>query len=121
MGFFFTYDESADRVNHPAGLSFITPTGVVSSYILGARYAPNVVSSGLDLAAKNQVGVKSADIFFGCIHIDPLTGRRSIVIQNVLKVAGVITVLALSLMLLTLTGKARWGKKKPPVSGDQLP
>lgn len=118
MGFFFTYDESKDRVNHPAGLSFITPSGVVSSYILGARYAPDVVSMDLATAAKNQIGVKSQDIFFGCIHIDPLTGHRSIVIQNVLKVAGIVTVIALSLMLLTLTGKARWGKGAPPSRDD---
>jgi protein SCO1/2 len=112
LGFFYTYDEANDIVNHPAGLMFVTSTGIVSSYILGANYTVDGFRKDLDLAKKNQIGVKSPDIFFGCIHIDPLTGKRSIVIQNVLKVAGVITILALALTLLTLTGKAKWGKKK---------
>ena len=112
LGFFFTYDADNDIVNHPAGIMFLTPTGVVSSYILGATYAPADFKKDLAIAQKSQIGVKSPDIFFGCIHVDPLTGKRSIVIENVLRVAGVITVLAVMLTLLTLTGKAKWIKKK---------
>lgn len=108
MGFYYTYDPSRDIVNHPAGLTFITPTGVVSSYILGAKYGADAIASDLDTAAKNQLGVKSADIFFGCIHIDPLTGKTSLVIQNVLKLLAAVTVISLLLTLLTLSGRARW-------------
>ena len=112
LGFYYTYDEGQDIVNHPAGLMFVTPTGVVSSYILGAKYTPEGFSDNLDIAAKGQLGIKSADIFFGCIHIDPLTGKRSIVIQNVISVAAVVTVLVLLVSVLTLSGKARWKKRE---------
>ncbi len=111
LGFYYTYDVDKDIVNHPAGVMFLTPTGVVSSYILGAQFKSSAILADLSTAAKNQLGVKSADIFFGCIHIDPLTGKRSIVIQNVLMVLAVITVMAIALTLLTLSGKARWKKK----------
>ena len=113
IGFYYTYDANQDVVNHPAGLMFLTPTGIVSSYILGARYTADALTNNLEIARKNQLGIKSADIFFGCIHIDPLTGKRSIVIENVLRVAGVVTVLALVLAVLTLSGKARWRKREP--------
>jgi len=118
LGFFFTYDPVKDVVNHSAGVMFLTPTGAVSSYILGARYTVDGFRSDIQLAGKNQIGVKSPDIFFGCIHIDPLTGKRSIVIENVLKVAGVVTVTVLLLTLLTLSGKAKWGKKRSE-DGDE--
>ncbi len=112
IGFYFTYDEAQDIVNHPAGLMFVTPTGVVSSYILGARYTPQGLTENIEIAAKGQLGIKSADIFFGCIHIDPLTGKRSIVIQNVISVAAVVTVIVLLVSVLTLSGKARWKKRE---------
>lgn len=112
LGFYYTYDAAQDIINHPAGLMFVTPTGVVSSYILGAQYTPKAIEADLDLARKSQLGVKSADIFFGCIHIDPLTGKSSIVVENVLKVLAAITVLSLGLTILTLSGKARWKKRK---------
>ncbi|MDR3688769.1 MAG: SCO family protein [Fimbriimonas sp.] len=112
LGFFYTYDPATDVINHPAGVMFVTPSGVVSSYILGAQYTTSGFRKAIDLASKSQIGVKSPDIFFGCIHVDPLTGKRSIVIQNVLKVAGVVTIVVLALTLLTLGGKTRFGKNK---------
>ena len=112
LGFFYTYDAENDIINHPAGLMFLTPSGVVSSYILGAKYTSDAFRKDIAIASKNQIGIKSADIFFGCIHVDPLTGRRSIVIENVLRVAGVITVVTVLLTLLTLSGKTKWSKKR---------
>ncbi len=111
LGFFYTYDESTDIINHPAGLMFLTSSGVVSSYILGANFTVEGIRKDLGIAKRNQIGIKSPDIFFGCIHIDPLTGRRSIVIENVLRVAGVLTIAAVGLTLLTLTGKTKWSKR----------
>jgi len=112
LGFFYTYEPSTETINHPAGIMFVTPAGVVSSYILGAKFEADDIKRDLATAKKNQLGIKSPDIFFGCIHIDPLTGKRSIVIENVLKVAGVVTVLAILLTLLTLSGKTRLARKK---------
>lgn len=112
LGFYYTYDQAKDIVNHPAGMMFLTPSGVVSSYILGAHYTPQAISKNLEIAGKSQLGVKSADIFFGCIHIDPLTGKTSLVIENVLKVLAAVTVISLFLTVLTLSGKARWRRRK---------
>lgn len=112
LGFYYSYDPVKDIVNHPAGIMFVTPTGVVSSYILGASFSADVMDADLDKAAKNELGVKSADIFFGCIHIDPLTGKTSLVVQNVLMVLAAVTVVSLLLTVLTLSGRARWRRKR---------
>lgn len=112
MGFYYTYDRDKDNVNHPAGLMFVTQTGIVSSYITGAQYKAKAISDNIEIARKGQLGIKSADIFFGCIHIDPLTGKKSIVIQNALMVLAAVTVMAIALTLLTLSGKARFRRKR---------
>lgn len=107
IGFKYTYDEAKNAINHPSGIVFVTPKGVVSSYIYGARYSAKQFERNLDFAGREQVGKKTEEVFFGCIHIDPLTGQRSLVIQNVVKVAGFITVGAILLAILTMSGKAR--------------
>jgi len=105
LGFKFNYDADKDQVSHPSGIMILTPKGTISSYILGANYSEDEFNRFLNLAAKEQVGQKSREIFFGCIHLDPVTGKRSIVIENVLKVLGCGTVLAIALTIGVLSGK----------------
>jgi protein SCO1/2 len=96
LGFYYTYDAKKDLINHPSGMMIVTQDGIVSSYMLGADYDPGKLTANLNLATKSKVGKKAPDVFFGCIHVDPVTGRRSIVIENFLKVAGIATILAIS-------------------------
>jgi len=106
LGFEYKYDAEKDVVNHPSGIMFLTPTGVISSYILGASYTPEVLSRNVDLAATNRLGPKAEDIFFGCVHVDPITGQRSLVVLQALKVAGVVTLLAIGAAIFT------WSRKR---------
>lgn len=112
LGFKYTYDEPNNAINHPSGIMFVTPTGVVSSYLYGAKYSGPAFERNLGTAKLAKVGAKAEEIFFGCIHVDPLTGKRSIVIENVLKVAGVLTMAILAMTILVLSGKAKLGKKE---------
>jgi hypothetical protein len=67
---------------------FLSPTGEVSSYVLGPEYSTQVLDHGIRLARRSQVGPKVQDVFFGCVHIDPLTGKRSFVFEKLLRVTG---------------------------------
>lgn len=107
LGFNFTYDKAKDEVSHPSGIMIITPGGTISSYMLGANFLPERLEKFIETAAKEEVGQKTQEIFFGCIHLDPVTGKRSLVIQNVLKVLAAATVIAITFALLVLTGKAK--------------
>ncbi len=95
MGFRFTYDPGKDVVNHPSGVMVLTPQGQVSAYMLGGTYQPTAFEQDVDRAAASQIAPRSQEIFFGCIHVDPLTGKRSIVIQNVMRLFGIVTVVAI--------------------------
>ena len=50
LGFFFEYDPKNDVVNHPSGIMFLTPTGGISSYILGISYTPERFTTNLETA-----------------------------------------------------------------------
>ena len=107
LGFKFAYDAEKDQVSHPSGIMVLTKDGTISSYLLGANFTEEKLGAFLDTAKRGEVGQKSKEIFFGCIHLDPITGARSIVIENVLKVLGVITVAGLLTTMIVLSKRAK--------------
>ena len=91
LGFFYKYDAKNDLINHPTGIMFVSPPGVVSSYILDPKeFTKEGILKGVQTAEAHKVGAKAQEAFFGCIHIDPLTGKRSLVFEKVLRLAGVL-------------------------------
>lgn len=113
LGFYYTYDAEKDLINHPSGIMFLTPSGVVSSYILGADYAPDRLSLDINVANAQKLGKKVEDVFFGCIHVDPISGRKSIVIERFLSLLGLVTVVSIVLTIATLSG-FRWRRRFRP-------
>lgn len=111
LGFKFTWDPVKKVVNHPAGLMVLTPQQYVSSYIFGASYDPAALRKSIDRAKGNKIGEKTTEIFFGCIHVDPITGQRSIVVLNFLKFLGVVTVVALLGTIIALSLRSRFSVK----------
>lgn len=109
LGFYFEYDPKTDLVNHPSGIMFLTPSGQVSGYVLSANYSPQTFERDLATAQASVVGPKSDDAFFGCIHTDPVTGKRSLVIQKVLALAGYLTVALVAALVVGLS--VRRGRK----------
>jgi protein SCO1 len=93
VGFGFAYDPADGRINHPAGLMFLTPSGRVSKYILGNDYPKPEVEQALALAQQDKIGKQAEVILLGCVMIDPVTGARSLVIENVIRlIAGIFAV-----------------------------
>lgn len=85
VGFGFDYDETDGRINHPAGLMVLTPGGKVAQYILGAEYPKPILTEALTLAGEEKIGKKAETVLLGCVMIDPVTGKKSIVIENVIR------------------------------------
>jgi protein SCO1/2 len=103
LGFYFTYDPAKDLITHPSGLIFVTQTGAISSYILGANYNPVQLGRNVNIANANKLGAKVQDAFFGCVHIDPISGHRSIVIERFLSLFALLTVVGI-LTTITVLG-----------------
>jgi protein SCO1/2 len=107
VGFKFSYDQRTDIINHPSASMILTPEGQVSNYIVGPTFPTAVLRTDVDLAAKNEVGVAVDQSFmFGCVRFDK-AGKYTIVVENVLKLACVLTLIALGGTILSMSLKER--------------
>jgi protein SCO1 len=95
MGFKYTYDAAKDRVNHPSGVIILTPEGRVSAVMTKGMYPAARFAEDVQRAAKEQIGEEGELSWFGCLHTDPVTGKRSVVVQGVMRLFGIVTVLGL--------------------------
>jgi protein SCO1 len=107
VGFRYTYDPQKDLVNHPAGLMILTPDGKVSRYFYGADFPTAPLREALLEAAQEKIGPKAEVVLFGCVMIDPITGKRTLVVKNVLILGGVLTVLGMGTWIGLMSIKSR--------------
>ena len=71
----------------------LTPEGRVSKYFFGIEYPPRDIRLGLVEASDGKIGTPVDQLLLYCYHYDPTTGKYSMVVMNVLRLAGVATVL----------------------------
>jgi protein SCO1 len=96
VGFHFQFNEDNGQYVHAAGLIVLTPAGVVSRYLLGVEYAPRDLRLSLVEAADNKIGSISDQMLLLCYQYDPARGKYGLLIQNVLRIAGIATVLLMA-------------------------
>ena len=99
VGFRYTYDAEQDQFAHASGIMLLTPQGVLARYFYGIEYAPRDLRLGLVEAAANRIGSPIDQLLLYCYHYDPRTGRYSLGILNVIRLAGLVTVLTLGAFL----------------------
>ena len=118
VGFKYYFDPSKNIIRHATGAVIISPNGTISSYTIGNEFPTKFLESDLALAANNQVGQKADQSFmFGCVILDPATGKIRFVVENVVRVACVLTLLIMSLgIFLMLRNERRSG----PAAGGRL-
>lgn len=99
VGFRYAYDAHADQFVHAAGIVILTPQGKLARYFYGLDYAPRALRLGLVEAAANTIGSPVDRLLLFCYHYDPATGTYSLVIMNVVRLAGAATVLGVGALL----------------------
>ena len=114
LGFRYSYNPTTHLINHPAGMMFLDKTGVIRGYMYGAEYPTEVIEKNLQAAAREVQGVKPEVILLGCVMIDPVTHKRTFVIENIMKVIGSATALLVFGSILYMTKKY----KLPPAPGQ---
>jgi protein SCO1 len=99
VGFKDRFDPKLKQFLHPSGIVFITPKGVVSSYLLGVGYNPNDVRLAITRAAAGTLQATALPILLLCYDYDEHTGQYSLAILKLMRLAGIITVLAVGVTL----------------------
>jgi protein SCO1/2 len=96
IGFHDRFDPEFKQFVHPVGIVFATPAGIVSSYLLGVGYRPGDVRLGVTRARLGSVAAAALPVLLLCYHFDPATGRYTLAILKLLRLAGIITALTVA-------------------------
>ena len=101
-GFHYAYDLESGQYAHAAAIMVLTPQGRISRYFFGIDYPSRDLRLSLDEASGEKIGSPVDAILLYCYHYDPSTGKYGLVIANVLRIAGLVTVVILGSFLLVL-------------------
>ncbi len=99
IGFQYAYDPQIQQFAHPTGIVVLTPEGKVSRYFYGVDFPPQDLRLGLVDASASKIGTLIDQVVLRCYHYDPATGRYSPAILNIVRAAGVVTVLGLAVFV----------------------
>jgi len=96
VGFRYKYDAQNEQFAHASAIFVATPDGRLARYFYGIEYPPRDLRLGLVEASAGRIGTPVDQILLFCFHYDPANGKYGAVIVNIVRLAGVATVLALA-------------------------
>ena len=91
-GFTYHWDERQQQFAHVSGLLVVTPEGRLSRYFYGIEYSPKELRLALVESGKGAIGSKIDELLLYCFHYDPDSGRDGVVVMNLIRLGGVVTV-----------------------------
>jgi protein SCO1 len=106
-GFRYQYDEQTGEFGHATGLVLLTPAGKISRYYYGIEFSPRDLRLGLIEAAEERIGSPIDQLLLFCYHYDPVTGKYGLLVSNVIKLGGGLTVLLLGGFILVMLWRER--------------
>jgi protein SCO1/2 len=102
VGFRFVWDDQTKQFAHASGIMVLTPEGKLARYFFGIDYPPNDLRLALVEASQNRIGTPVDALMLYCYHYDPATGKYGLVVMNVMRLAGIVTVILIVGMILIL-------------------
>ena len=107
VGFRSHYDPQRSDFAHATGIVLLTPDGRTSRYFYGIEFSPRDLRLGLIEAAAGKIGSPIDQLLLFCYHYDPVTGKYGLLVTNVIKLAGAVTVLALGGFIFAMLRRER--------------
>ena len=95
MGFSYSYDPDIKQYAHPAVVYIMTGEGMISSYLFGIEPGSRDMKYALNEAGTNSITSSFQKLLLYCYDFDPLRGSYSLVVSNVMKLGGLLTVVML--------------------------
>jgi len=102
VGFHYAYDSINNQFAHGSAIVILTPEGRVARYFYGIDYPARDVRLGLVEAADRNIGSPVDAVLLYCYHYDPSNGKYGMVIMNVLRIAGFLTVASLATFMIIM-------------------
>lgn len=95
VGFRYMYDKPTKQFAHASGIMIATPQGKLARYLYGIEYGAKDLTFSMMDAAQEKIGSPVDKLLLLCYHYDPRTGKYGMVVTNLLRAGGVLTVLIL--------------------------
>jgi protein SCO1/2 len=102
VGFRYVYDSLSNQYAHSSAIMILTPAGRVARYFYGIEYPARDVRLGLVEASTERIGTPTDQVLLYCFHYDPSSGKYALVVMNVLRLAGLITVAILATFMIVM-------------------
>ncbi len=98
-GFKYRWDERSEQFAHAGGIMIATPDGKLARYFYGIDYAPQDLKFGIIESSEGRIGNPAEQLYLYCYHYDPETGSYGLAILKIMRLAAVVTILAIAGML----------------------
>ena len=95
----------------------LTPSGKVSRYFYGLEYSTKDIRLGVIEAADEKIGTLTDAVSLFCYAYDPASGKYSLAITRVLKVAALLTMLSLG----SFVGLMLWRERRANAAAKLTP
>ena len=92
-GFRYTFDEAIGQFAHGALITVLTPEARISRYLYGIDYGGRDIRLALVEASNGAIATPVDRALLYCYHWDPTTGRYGFVVMNLVRGAGILTLL----------------------------
>ncbi|HLO99690.1 MAG TPA: hypothetical protein VK171_13925 [Fimbriimonas sp.] len=106
IGFYYTFDEKANWVNHPAAAAYIASSGKIVAYNTGSNFPTKIVRNNVIEAASGKTQPLGDVFLLGCFKMSAASPRTAAIV-NILNLSALFTVAVLSLCIW------RWNKSFP--------
>lgn len=107
VGFRYYWSEHTNQYAHPPALIFLTPEGQVSRVIVNTEFEPADLHLAIIEASKGKLGTFWDQVRLNCLTFDARTNTYALQAMTVMRIGGVITVVALAGMILFMLRKER--------------
>lgn len=103
VGFHYNYDPQTRQYVHATGIMVLSPQGRLARYFYGIQYPAGNLRLGLVEASHGKIGSPVDEVLLYCSQYDPATGKYSVIISHVLKIAALVTILSLGSLVLAMS------------------
>jgi protein SCO1/2 len=91
-GFSYRWDERTGQFAHVSGVLVVTPDGTLSRYFYGVEYSPKELRLALVESGEGKIGSAIDELLLYCFHYDPEAGQYGVVVMNLIRLGGVLTI-----------------------------
>jgi protein SCO1/2 len=91
-GFNYRWDEVSGQFAHVSGVLVATRDGRLSRYFYGVEYSPKELRFALVESGEGRIGSVVDELLLYCYHYDPAAGQYGLVVMNLVRLGGVLTV-----------------------------